>query len=214
MNIQDKALGTPDIRRRRFICIETEPEYRDGKFCRGIDEVLANERVASIRLSLVDGSREDMRKAAEFLLKATNGLEVSVILSEHFKTAADLGLDGVHLCGETGRVRRIREELGNDFTIGAFCGTSRHEALRAGEFGADYVSFGPAAATRGKDAQTTIPEIYEWWREVTVLPCMAEGGIDVRNACRLSRLTDYVLLDYRSLWGRNPARTIERIADS
>ena len=34
----------------------------------------------------------------------------------------------------------------SDAIVGAFCGTSRHDGMTAGEMGADYVSFGPVAA--------------------------------------------------------------------
>lgn len=63
-------------------------------------------------------------------------------------------------------VRYAREELGEDAIVGAFCGSSRHEGMTAGENGADYVSFGPvgdSALYRGEPAQL---ELFQWWSEM------------------------------------------------
>ncbi|HIE71875.1 MAG TPA: hypothetical protein EYP98_17775, partial [Planctomycetes bacterium] len=57
--------------------------------------------------------------------------------------AQRLGLDGVHLTDGSRSVRVARKELGPDAIVGAFCGTSRHDGMVAGEAGADYVALGP-----------------------------------------------------------------------
>jgi len=56
-------------------------------------------------------------------------------------------------------LRQLRKDLGEDAILGAYCNTSRHDGLTAGEAGADYVSFGPVAASALGDGAQVDPEL-------------------------------------------------------
>lgn len=89
------------------------------------------------------------------------------LLSLH-DIAAAAGVDGVHLAAaEVGEARR---RLGDAALIGAEAHASRHEAMVAGEAGADYVTF----RTGDRDR---LVELVGWWNDVSVLPCVAAGAI-------------------------------------
>lgn len=92
--------------------------------------------------------------------------------------AARVGLgDGVHLTkGE--QVAAARAQLGGEAVIGVNCGQSRHEAMVAGEAGADYVLFGSLAT----EPATEIAELVAWWGELFVLPCAAAGRYSLASA--------------------------------
>ena len=79
--------------------------------------------------------------------------DVPLVVADHYRLVARLGLDGVHLSDGARQVRAVRKALGQDAIVGAFAHASRHEGLTAGEIGADYVSFGPVGAIgpRGRD---------------------------------------------------------------
>jgi thiamine-phosphate pyrophosphorylase len=73
--------------------------------------------------------------------------------------------------------------MGPGGIVGVTCHDSRHLALEAAEAGADYVAFGAFFPTRTKDPKTRADiELLRWWSEVTIIPCVAIGGITVQNA--------------------------------
>ncbi len=92
---------------------------------------------------------------------------VAFFVEDDVDLALQVGADGVQL-GDIGNVQNARERLSGDHLIGAGAGLSRHNAMTAGEHGADYVTFGDLAAPL--DAE--IIELVQWWRSTTVLPCL------------------------------------------
>ena len=105
--------------------------------------------------------------------------------------AERLGLDGVHLTDGQRSVRETRKTLGADAIVGAFCGTSRHNGMEAGEAGADYVTFGPVGASSlgtGDQAET---DLFSWWSDMIELPIVAEGALDEAIIKTLAPITDF-----------------------
>jgi thiamine-phosphate pyrophosphorylase len=84
-------------------------------------------------------------------------------------------VDGVHLADAT-QVAPLRLRLGKTAIVGAACRLSRHEAMVAGEAGADYVMFG--AIDRLPTPGDELFELVGWWRQLFVLPCAAAGSLD------------------------------------
>ena len=87
----------------------------------------------------------------------------------------DAEADGVHLANAA-QVAPSRLRLGKTAIVGAACGLSRHEAMVAGEAGADYVMFG--AIDRLPKPGDELFELVGWWRQLFVLPCAAAGSLD------------------------------------
>jgi thiamine-phosphate pyrophosphorylase len=98
---------------------------------------------------------------------------VAFLLQDDVDLALALGADGVQL-GDPAKVREARARLGADRILGASCGYSRHAAMLAGEDGADYIAFGEF----GRPPRPSLLELIEWWNELFVLPCLAEGAFD------------------------------------
>lgn len=100
-----------------------------------------------------------------------------------------------------------RAKLPKDAILGAGCGLSRHDAMVAGEQGADYVSFGPW----GPEAA----EVLGWWQETMELPCVAAGGITAGNAAEVARAgADFVLLRSAVWDAKDAPATLARILAS
>ena len=168
-------------------------------FCARLKKTLDAVHIASIRLALEPSADDDLKRAAEELLCAADGTDVSVIIEDRPDLARALGLDGIHLSDGPKNITKARRLLNADQVIGVFCGATRHTGLRAGEAGADYVAFGPVRQTRRSGAETALPELFEWWREFTVLPSMAEGGIDGTVSHRYLESADFLMLG-AELW--------------
>ncbi|MBB3064810.1 thiamine phosphate synthase [Limibacillus halophilus] len=101
------------------------------------------------------------------------------------------GCDGVQVSGDGKAVQKARDFLDDGAIVGAACGGSRHDAMVAGESGADYVVFGDLSA----DGQTAEAETLAWWQETMLLPSVAAGAHNLQDAERLAQAgADFILL--------------------
>jgi len=166
--------------------------------------VLDARDVACVRLALATRDEDRLIRAADALREVTTARDVALVIAEHVGLAERLGLDGVHLDGPRG-VRAARKALGADAIVGAFCGNSRHDAMIAGEAGADYVALGPLSGAALGDGQIADRALFEWWAEVMELPVVAEGGVDGEAARSLRDVVDFFALGEEIWTAEDPA---------
>ncbi len=143
--------------------------------------------IASVQLRLKVGdtpaSDDDIRRAAETLMPIAHGADIAFLINDRPDLAREMGCDGVHIGQSDTGLKEARKVLGEDAIIGVTCHASRHLAMEAGEQGADYVAFGAFFPTDTKAAKSKAePEILTWWSALFEVPCVAIGGITVRNA--------------------------------
>ncbi len=137
-----------------------------------------------LRLGEASGASSD---AVGDLRKIAEGGGVAFFVEDDVDLAVQVAADGVQLT-DISHVRNAREQLSEEHLIGASAGISRHDAMTAGEHGADYVTFGDP--TRGLDDE--IIELIQWWRSTTVLPCLAYAA-NAEEVARLSSVrTDFI----------------------
>ena len=173
------------------IYLLTPPEIELSSFPSRLDEVLDSHDIACIRLALSSKNEDDIARAADAVREVSHAHDVALVIDSHVALAERLGLDGVHLNDGARSVRKVRKQLGADAIVGAFCGTSKHDGMNAGEAGADYISFGPVGETALGDGQTAGFELFEWWSQMIELPVVAEGAIDEDVVARLAPVVDF-----------------------
>ncbi len=85
--------------------------------------------------------------------------------------------DGLHLFDSTMPVKAIRKQVGPDKIVGSFCGLSRHQAMLAGEGGADYIAVGhegernlDGVIKSAREEFDHILVFLKWYLEVFELP--------------------------------------------
>ena len=173
--------------------------------------IMSDHTIASIRLTLPPGSTGDPRSMADFLLAATDRYETSVLIDSRLDLVLPLGLHGVHLQDGARSVARARQRLSKDYTVGAYCGTSRDEAYQAGADGADYVSFGPLGASGENASHIATPEFFDLWSSTTMLPVLAEPCCDGATVAAYSVHSDYIVIG-EDLWrSEDPSRELTRL---
>jgi thiamine-phosphate pyrophosphorylase len=150
--------------------------------------------IACVRLALAAASEDAVARAADALRPVCHGRDVPLVVADHFRLAGRLGLDGVHLSDGARQIRAARKLLGPEGIVGAFARASRHEGITAGEFGADYVSFGPVGATALGDGTTAPLDLFSWWSEMIEVPVVAEGGLTPDLVAALGRAADFIAL--------------------
>ena len=158
--------------------------------------------VACVQLRLKGVPDDDVLRAAETLLPICAGHGAAFLVNDRADLARRAGADGVHLGQQDGSVAEARRLLGDDADIGVTCHDSYHLALEAGEAGADYVAFGAFHPSSTKDAPSRADrELLRSWSMMTVLPCVAIGGITPGNAPPLVAAgADYLAVS-GAVWG-------------
>jgi thiamine-phosphate pyrophosphorylase len=141
-------------------------------FAAALDAALGACHAAAFRLQ----AAQEAHAAA---LQAVCAGRTAFLIEDDVALALALGADGVHLSDPAG-VADARARLGPDRILGASCGRSRHAAMLAGEDGADYIAFGEHGC-----ALPALLELIAWWSELFVLPCLAEGALDVGGVAPL-----------------------------
>ncbi len=158
--------------------------------------------VGAVQLRLKGVSDDDVIRAANVLLPICHAADVPLIINDRADIAKATGADGVHLGQGDGSLSDARALLGADAVIGVTCHASRDLAIEAGDAGADYVAFGAFFPSTSKDAKHHAePEIVEWWSTMTILPCVAIGGITHENCRPLVEAGADYLAVINGVWG-------------
>jgi thiamine-phosphate pyrophosphorylase len=165
----------------------TPPVFDPAAFAPLVEDALRGGPVACLQLWMPEADEDAIRSAAKMLRDRVQDTDTAFVLNGWVKLAAYLGCDGVHLDrAGAAEVKAAKKVLGEDAIVGVSVGTSRHDAMIAGEAGADYVSFGPVfdTATKALPADPAALEAIEWWGEMMETPCVAVGGITPDNLRR------------------------------
>ena len=123
------------------------------------------------------------REQGEALLALCRASRVPLIVNDDLELAEAIGADGLHLGREDGPIASARERLGSAKILGASCYDKLALAVAAREFGADYVAFGSAFASRSKPGAVRAPlALYREAKACLGCPVVAIGGITSYNA--------------------------------
>lgn len=180
----------PDADRPQLYLI-TPPAFDLEPFCDRLAAVLDRAEIACLRLALATRDEDTVARAADAMRELAHARDVALVVENHWSLVERLGLDGVHLSDGARSVRKARKDLGADAIVGAFCGTSRHDGMTAGESGADYVAFGPVSPSLLGSGDTAPDDLFAWWSDMIELPVVAEGGLTPARVASLAGVTDF-----------------------
>jgi len=96
---------------------------------------------------------------AKQIIQTVQNKDIAVIIKNSVEKVSALQADGVQVAYSK-EIKTIRKQIG-DLALGVLC-TTRDEAMRAGEAGADYIGFD------GENAA----DLAQWWSELFTLPCV------------------------------------------
>lgn len=197
---------------RPQIYLISPPEIDLSAFPDRLARVLDTVETACVRLALSSTDPDVIGRAADALREVTHARDIAIVIERHAMLADRHGLDGVHLTDGSRSVRTTRKELGADAIVGAFCGTSRHDGLTAGEAGADYVSFGPVGLTPLGDGTHADAELFAWWSEMIEVPVVAEGALDIDLVRKLAPVTDFFGIGQEIWAAEDPAAALAALS--
>lgn len=208
---KDRAMDAPE---QPQIYLFTPPAFDVAVFADRLAAVLDAHAVACVRLDMVSAEADAIGRAADQLRDLAHARDVAIVITDHLLLAERHGLDGVHLSDAARSVRSARKALGPDGIVGAFCGTSRHDGLTAGEAGADYVSFGPVRQTGLGDGALADIDLFAWWSEMIEVPVVAEGGLTPEAVAELAPVTDFIGIGAEIWRADDPVEALAALTES
>jgi len=128
--------------------------------------------IAAVLLRLAEGDESaqlDRIQALRILIQS-NG--AALLLDGHAELCAKGETDGAHLTG-IDAFTAAAPALKPARIAGCGGLNTRHDAMLAGEAGADYVMFGEPGADGRRPSFDAILERVEWWAETLTIPCVA-----------------------------------------
>ena len=177
-------------------------------------QILDTVDIACLRLGLSSTDEDEIARTADALRDVAHARDIMLVIERHALMVDRLGLDGVHLMDGGRNLRQLRKDMGNDIILGAFCNTSRHEGIGAGEAGADYVSFGPVVASTLGDGNQVDPELLSWWSEMIEVPVVVEGGLTQGVIRNLSNKVDFFAIGPEIWSTEDPLASLQALASA
>lgn len=140
-----------------------------------------------IQLRDKNGSDEEILAFSKKILKLTQD-RLYYIINDRTDLAMESGASGVHLGQDDMPFKEARAMMGNKAVIGVSCQTFEH-AQKAVEDGADYIGFGSVFKTLTKPGRVPMDgKLLKQVMSNIPIPVFAIGGIDLKNALRLSSM--------------------------
>jgi len=96
---------------------------------------------------------------------------VALLLDGHSEAVEPAGADGAHVTG-LAALDTALPVLKPRYIVGCGGLSSRHDAMLAGERGADYVMFGEPARGGHRPAFAAVLDRVVWWAELFEIPCV------------------------------------------
>jgi thiamine-phosphate pyrophosphorylase len=150
--------------------------------------------IAAVLLRLGPADERGAINMVKRLAPAIQDRGTALLVDGHAELAARAGADGAHLSGIEAFTAAL--PLLKPARI-AGCGglESRHDAMLAGETGADYVMFGEPDAAGQRPRFEAVIERVAWWAEVFEVPCVGFAA-DMGVAGALARAgADFIAMD-------------------
>jgi thiamine-phosphate pyrophosphorylase len=167
-----------------------------------LDAVLGAADVAAVLLRLPSAGERDLIDYAKTIAPAVQGKGMALLLDGHPELVARAGADGAHLTGIAAFTEALAT-LKPQRIAGAGGLRTRHDAMLAGERGADYLMFGEPADRR--PPFEAVVERVAWWAELFEPPCVGYAA-DLDEVATLAAAgADFVALGEVVFSGRDAA---------
>jgi len=150
----------------------TAPLSDTAVLAQALPAVFAAVDVAALLLRLAPADERTQINRIKALAPLVQRHDVALMLEGDPGLAARGGADGAHLTG-TEALKDALPRLKPERMAGAGGLHSRHDAMVAGEAGADYVMFGEPDSRGHRPSLDAVTERVAWWSELFEIPCVA-----------------------------------------
>jgi thiamine-phosphate pyrophosphorylase len=189
------------------LSLATPPLAEAREFLPKLEAALAAGEVASLLIRLAGDDPRKNEEIVRALAAPAQEKGVAVLVEGSVSVAMRAKADGAQIAGCGEALSEAIEKLSPKYIVGADCPTSRDDAMRAGELGADYVLFAD------EDAAALIERV-GWWAELFNTPSVARAARLADVAPLAEAGADFVLLD-EAVWSdaRGPGAAVAEALD-
>jgi thiamine-phosphate pyrophosphorylase len=194
----DQRKKGPNSYQTRFV-LETPQVDETARFAPILSEACTAADVAAVILRLQQAPDEAVLRSIRELAPAVQKVEASLLIDGRPDLVEGVHADGVHVLGSEA-VAVARSTVKGDRIVGAARLPSRHDAMTAGENGADYVMFGEPDDAGIRPTVDSLVERIAWWSELFVIPCVACAGHFEEIEPLVRAGADFVALIDEAIW--------------
>ena len=178
----------------------TPPLGDAGVIADALADALNAADIAAVLVRFEDGDEAQLLERVKTLRILIQSNGAALLLDGHAGLVARAECDGAHLTG-TDALRAAAPGLKPKYIAGCGGLGTRHDAMLAGESGADYVMFGEPNGRR--PSFDAVIERVAWWTEIFQVPCVGYAA-NVDEVEALARAgAEFVAVD-EAVW-RSPA---------
>jgi thiamine-phosphate pyrophosphorylase len=168
------------------------PEVADAAaFAGALAAALAGADVAAVLLRVAGPDERSLINIGKKLAPLIQDTGAAFLLAGHPDIVARVGADGAHLTG-IDAFSAARAALQPERIAGCGGLTTRHDAMLAGEAGADYVLFGEPDQAGRRPSFEAIAERVTWWAEIFAPPCVGFAATLAEAAMLATAGADFV----------------------
>jgi len=170
------------------------PTTSDDALAGELPELLRTADIAAVLLRMPAAEPRALLGRIAGFAPAVQSAGAALLLDGHADLVGRGGADGAHLAG-IDQMQEALPSLKPQRIAGVGNLTSRHDAMVAGEAGADYVMFGDPDAHGERPSMEAIAERVAWWAEVFEIPCVAYAATLEECAEFAAAGADFVLVE-------------------
>ncbi len=148
------------------------PVAETAQIASTIAGLLGKADIAAVLLRLLPADERTLTNRVKAICPPIQALGVAVIIENHPEIVARSGADGCHL-SDIAALEAAVPSIKPQRILGAGGLVTRHDAMSAGELGADYVMFGEPDGNGERPSFAAVIERISWWAEVFEIPCVA-----------------------------------------
>lgn len=165
------ATKPPPPRPAPRLYLATPPVTDPAQLASDLPALLAAADVAAVLLRLAKTDERGMIQRVKALAPVIQKAGAALLLDGHYELVARGGADGANVSGIEA-MQEAMPTLKPDRILGAGGLITRHDAMVAGEAGADYVLFGEPDSNGERPSADAICERLDWWAELFEPPCV------------------------------------------
>jgi thiamine-phosphate pyrophosphorylase len=179
-----------------------------------LTEIIAVADIAAILVRLAPADERSLVKRIKALAPAIQNAGIALLLDGHPECVARSGADGAHLAG----IEAFKAAAGSlkpASIAGAGGLRTRHDAMIAGETGADYVLFGEPDSAGRRPARDAVVERVAWWAELFEPSCAGYAAALADVHILAAAGADFVLVD-DCIWNdpRGPLAAVREASEA
>jgi len=194
-----KPASQPPVPR---IYLATPPVADPATLAASLPTLLSAADVAAVLVRLAPSDERTLITRMKALAPIVQKAGAALLVDGHFELVARAGADGANLNG-IAEMEKAMPTLKPERIVGVGALHTRHDAMVAGEAGADYVLFGEPGTDGDRPSTDAIAERLQWWAELFEPPCVGfaatleEAGLFATTGAEFIMLGDAIWNDPR-----------------